>query len=415
MCATQTASFEEYELSRRRGTPVLDPMLTGIADIAAHPTRAEFAVLSTSGLLQRWDMVTHACLAMREFPKMAGSKVTYSRDGAFMVAAFDGGFVNVIGTDSLEDIHAARNTSASLTMLACSTSGDQVAVADAAHHVLLYACLPYKHTQRWEFIGRTQTHHDSVVGLSFGESPSGQTRLFSVGDDSRLAEYDLAGSTPSTGLKLLHNLDLPPTVTPTALSFAPPLQYYRHHSAETYLLACDAQFKVRMFNADTKSQVSTFLGPTFGGPVSQLVMFKSATSDAAFLAYATAQRVVGLLAWPMDGDPAKTMGLIAHPGAITAMAVSYDGRKLLTASGEDGTLAVWDISAAALGGGGTARGAAAASASRWERVLASPELVEEMREYFLYAQVRGGGRRQGLAGAGHRRSSIIEHQSTAAA
>jgi hypothetical protein len=46
----------------------------------------------------------------------------------------------------------------------------------------------------------------------------------------------------------------------------------------------------------------------------------------AFLAYATSERVVGLLAWPMDGDPAKTMGLIAHPGEISAMAISYDGR-----------------------------------------------------------------------------------------
>ncbi len=61
-------------MSRRKGTVILDPMLTGIADVAAHPTRAEFAVLSTSGLLQCWDMVTHTCVAARAFPKMAGSK-----------------------------------------------------------------------------------------------------------------------------------------------------------------------------------------------------------------------------------------------------------------------------------------------------------------------------------------------------
>jgi hypothetical protein len=53
---------------------VVEALLSGIADIAAHPTRAEFAVLGTSGVLERWDMVTHACLASRSFPKMVGSK-----------------------------------------------------------------------------------------------------------------------------------------------------------------------------------------------------------------------------------------------------------------------------------------------------------------------------------------------------
>ena len=383
--ATQTASFEEYDMSRRRGIPIVEPIATGIADVAAHPTRAEFAVLASSGVLQRWDLVTHACLASRTFPKLSGAKIAYSRDGAFIVAGFGEGSTSILDTDTLGDIHSARNTSAAVTMMACSTSGDQVAVADAAHHVILYACLPHKETRRWEFIGRTQTHHDKVSGLSFGESPSGETRLFSIGADGRLVDYDLQGSSTTAGLRLKHHIDLPSTVLPTALAFAPPLQYFRHHSSETLLLAADAGFKIRMFNADARRQVATFLGPTFGGPVSRLIMFKSATSQEAFLAYSTPERVVGLLAWPMDGDPAKTMGLIAHPGAITAMAVSYDGRKLLTASGVDGTLAVWDIRVSVLGS--SPDSPPPPSVSRWESMLADPELVEDLREYFLYAQV----------------------------
>ncbi len=41
----------------------------------------------------------------------------------------------------------------------------------------------------------------------------------------------------------------------------------------------DAQYKVRMVNPDSQAQVATFLGPTFAGPISQVVMFKSATSE----------------------------------------------------------------------------------------------------------------------------------------
>ena len=50
---SQTSSFEEYDMAKRKGTPILDPMLTEIADVATHPTQAEFAVLGRSGLLQR--------------------------------------------------------------------------------------------------------------------------------------------------------------------------------------------------------------------------------------------------------------------------------------------------------------------------------------------------------------------------
>lgn len=87
---------------------------------------------------------------------------------------------------------------------------------------------------------------------------------------------------------------------------------------------------MRVYNPDTRSVQATFLGPTFGGPITQIVMFRAAASEGHFLAYSTAERVVGLLSWPLTGDPAETMGLIAHPGSVTGVAISYDGRKLMT-------------------------------------------------------------------------------------
>jgi hypothetical protein len=49
-----------------------------------------------------------------------------------------------------------------------------------------------------------------------------------------------------------------------------------------------------------------------------------------WLAYSTAQRVVGLTSWPLECDPARSIGLIAHPGAIRSLVLSYDGRQLVT-------------------------------------------------------------------------------------
>ncbi len=43
-----------------------------------------------------------------------------------MVAGFEGGYVYIVTTDGLQDMHVARNTSARITSVACSSTGDQV-------------------------------------------------------------------------------------------------------------------------------------------------------------------------------------------------------------------------------------------------------------------------------------------------
>ena len=70
-----------------------------------------------------------------------------------------------------------------VTRLTFSSSGRQLAAATADHHVLLLLLVPWRGTQtRWEYIGRHAAHHGDITGLVFGEAPSGQTKLFSVGE-----------------------------------------------------------------------------------------------------------------------------------------------------------------------------------------------------------------------------------------
>jgi WD40 repeat protein len=61
---------------------------------------------------------------------------------------------------------------------------------------------------------------------------------------------------------------------------------------------------------------------------------------------------------PLDGNPNKTMGLIAHPSVITDISVSWDGKYLFTSGGDDLSVNMWSIDvtpidqAIALGGEG---------------------------------------------------------------
>lgn len=49
------------------------------------------------------------------------------------------------------------------------------------------------------------------------------------------------------------------------------------------------------------------------------------------------------MAWPLNGDPAKSLGLIAHPGPVVGMNLSHDGCKLVTAGHNDGSVMVWQV------------------------------------------------------------------------
>lgn len=57
---------------------------------------------------------------------------------------------------------------------------------------------------------------------------------------------------------------------------------------------------------------------------------RSVKDGRVWLAYSTGDQVVGLIVWPLDGDPKHSMGVIAHPGEVQGMALSFDGRKLVT-------------------------------------------------------------------------------------
>ena len=61
---------------------------------------------------------------------------------------------------------------------------------------------------------------------------------------------------------------------------------------------------------------------------------------------------------PLDGNPNKTVGIIAHPNSVSFLAASPDGRYIFTCGTVDQVVNVWEVQtkfidvAEALGGGG---------------------------------------------------------------
>ena len=90
----------------------------------------------------------------------------------------------------------------------------------------------------------------------------------------------------------------------------------------------------------------------------------------------------------VDGNPLKSQGLIAHPGQIPAVSVSYDGNYVFTCGGSDHCVNQWEINTAAveeaakLGGDGV---------EPYVQQLDGGEHGEfftDMKDYFYYSQIR---------------------------
>lgn len=65
--------------------------------------------------------------------------------------------------------------------------------------------------------------------------------------------------------------------------------------------------------------------------------------EEKYLIYSTTKKIIGLIKMPLDGNPNKIMGLIAHPDEITDFCASSDGRYLFTCGGKDLSMKMWSI------------------------------------------------------------------------
>ncbi len=183
----------------------------------------------------------------------------------------------------------------------------------------------------WHFCGKRRTHTLPITSVAFIESASGKTkyRLFSVGEDMRLFEYDVMASTESEGLKVKAVFSIEQESYPTAA-----LAYPSNLSDGAEFLACfNSAYKVKLWDPTSQECRKTTLGPVYAREVAKVKMIQYEEGEQ-YLAYATESKVIGLIKLPLDGNPHKTMGLIAHSGKIADICVSNDGKYLFTCGGK---------------------------------------------------------------------------------
>lgn len=164
----------------------------------------------------------------------------------------------------------------------------------------------------------------------------------------------------------------------------------------------NSEFKAKEYNIDSKQCRKLTLAPRYGYPVTQMTLIPNTFASSSpsqegeqgsFIgsyAFTTGERILGIGHFPLDGNPQQSMALVAHPGEITRIAVSYDGKYIFSAGGSDLTVNMWCFEEEVVLQQYSAAGQMQAF---YELLEDGPygELHQNIIDYFYYCQLRHGG------------------------
>lgn len=114
LLAVAANTFNDLDSENPSGAVLLteSPAAGSIADVAAHPLRAELLLLNAEeGQLLRWNLVDRSAVVTRQLGRdYKPLRMVVARDGSFVVLGCDGGHIVVLKGDSLDDLVVLRNT-----------------------------------------------------------------------------------------------------------------------------------------------------------------------------------------------------------------------------------------------------------------------------------------------------------------
>ena len=365
--ACTPAMFDDLQPERRRGTLLVQGQDSAVHGLAAHPSLSRFAVTGRNGLLQLWDYAEKRLLLMRMFERLLGHTLAFSPNGKFLAIGFTSGMLKVLMGMTLEEVATFKASRGCITHAVFSRDATFLATADTENCIGIYRLgSPGDEPSAkkdWIYLGKYQGHYQPVTGLQFGEGADGSPRLFSTGEDRALVEYDLARSSVQGGIQLRNTAKVEQSAVPTGCMWLPA----GVQGPEPVVVTANDQYKLRVVAPGPKAVQRTVVGPTYGGPLTRMLLLPSDDGGeeagaaagggaARYAAYATHDKVVGLMQLPLDGRPSKTMGLIAHPTEVSDLAVAWDGRALITAGGTDNSIHLWRVDAPVLAATAAASG-----------------------------------------------------------
>lgn len=371
VCKLWSSIFEEIDPQKKKGELIFNGLKSAIAAIAVHPKKPIVAIAGVEKFVLFWDYQKKGDPFLYNFElfrkeenkekdqkQYAFTTMSFTADGEELLIGQSNGSIYVMDANNgqykktgvetaktLMILKTTENTASSITSLIVSNDGKYFATMDKSCAVCLFK-RDHPHGDfskpiEWNFNGKKRTHEVEITSIAFGESLDEneqiRLRLFSIGRDRRLFEYDVYASSMKE-LVVLDMFYIEKESHPTACIWYPKVD-----TKEDLFLTANDDYKMKLWNVSTRGSRRTCLGPTYGGEIVKLKQLDIDNNPDKYLIYATKKKVIGLIKMPLDGNPNKTMGLISHPGEVQDICATKDGRYIFTCGGEDLAINMWSV------------------------------------------------------------------------
>jgi WD40 repeat protein len=211
----QSTLFEEIDPAKKKGDTIFHGLKSRINAIAVHPTKPILAIGGKMGFIITWNYLTKETIVnnFEFFDKEEPSTMEFTPDGHYLCIGNSIGHIRFVDPDTLEDLQepckcSDRKSKAILNLIIASDS-KHIATMDVDKCVSLFKrAREYNADEneplKWIFYGKMRSHDLEITSICFGESLDQDghmmLRLFSIGKDRRLFEYDVYKSNEQDGL-----------------------------------------------------------------------------------------------------------------------------------------------------------------------------------------------------------------------
>jgi len=270
ICMLQSTLFEEIDPAKKKGYTIMHGIKSSVSAIAVHPNKPLLAIAGADGFILLWDYLKKGDPISnyenfnkdRQDSKSSTVKfftaIEFASDGDEILIAQNNGDIKVMDSETVQ--FKKLNTPLKIsdqvlkkyaTQMVVTEDGKYFAVCDNNCAVSLFKKDHLNGDSSkaidWHFSGKIQSHEIAVTSISFGigydENNKPIHRLFSIGADRRLFEYDVYNSLGHDKLIVLSQFIIEQEAFPTACIWNP-----KKDSKEGLLLTANNDYKMKIWN-----------------------------------------------------------------------------------------------------------------------------------------------------------------------
>ena len=315
-----------------------------------------------NGVILEWNFWNYETKVIKDFKfdnqnEEFGTCIEYSPDNKYLIVGTNQGnlYIKLEENENFSStplLISSKKKGIKCEKLIFSSCSKYLAVSDDHKCVTLFK-LGHKYDDKtqpieWVFSGKMRFHTLKITDILFSSSKNNFPRLFSIGADMYLVEYNVEKSKEKLFVQSFTKIES--NFIPTSCMIYP-----EKYMNEECVLVADAGYKLKIWanpsqktepekNDTKKICYQTCLGPSFGGSITSLKLLDNCINKKfSYLAFSTDYKVLGIIKLPLNGNPNNSIGLLSNPGKISHMCVSNNGKYVITSGGGDLSMNIFEV------------------------------------------------------------------------